>query len=89
MFCKNSPIVRKCIIFAFNGRLSRLAPMVITGDQHYTYMFMYPNILFMYYNQIVLNKISSSSSSSGNLINKTYFDWLLFTGYSIISKGAY
>ena len=27
--------------------------------------------------------------TSGNLINKTYFDWLLFTGYSIISKGAY
>ena len=36
--------------------------MVITGDQHYTYMFMYPNILFMYYNQIVLNKISSLST---------------------------
>ena len=35
--------------------------MVITGDQHYTYMFMYPNILFMYYNQIVLKKMSSSS----------------------------
>ena len=28
-------------------------------------------------------------NNSGNLINKTYFDWLLFTGYSIISKGAY
>jgi hypothetical protein len=65
--------------------LSRLAPMVITGDQHYTYMFMYPNILFMYYNQIVLNKISSSSSNviifhpyQRNLnyqVNIRIFDW--------------
>ena len=42
-FFKNSPIVRKCIIFAFNGRLSRSAPMVITDDD--TYMLMYPNII--------------------------------------------